>query len=97
MGSKASKGSTEVLVRFLVTRELTYVTTADTIRAMLIAAGETVNEPDLSDVPDHDATDVVFRLLDANAGIGRDAWLTTVSDVTVEDESVSIEEVTETH
>lgn len=97
MGSKASKlDRTEVMVTYTVSRELTYVTTARDIRAMLIAAGDLVNEPDLSDLDPRniDATDLVHRLLDANPSIGRDAWLTTVS-ADVNDENVTIDEVNE--
>ena len=95
MGSKASKlDRTEVMVTYTVSRELTYVTTAGDIRAAIIAAGDLVNEPDLSDLDEYDATDLVCRLLYANPGIGRDAWLTTVP-ADVYDETVSIDKVNE--
>lgn len=90
--------TTEVTVRMIVTRELTFTTTANAVRAELLAAGlPAVVEPsDLDD--DHDATELVYGLLTENKGINSDMWLlglAVTGQVEIEDEGVSIEEVNE--
>jgi hypothetical protein len=94
----AELDSVEVTVRMIVSRELTFTTTADAVRAELLAAGlPVVMEPSDLD-SDHDATEVVFGLLEENDGIHRDAWLLTLASTgqcDIEDETISIEEVNE--